>query len=645
MTFNQMVFKMLKANLRRYLLYYLCSSFTVMIFFTYSTLWTNKDFTNPYKVNSAISSNIIAPGVILLVFSVFFIFYTQNAFDKYRKSEFGLFMVLGLTHKNIAKMIALENGIVAIISVMTGLVAGTLFSGAFYFIVMKIIDIRGISFNLSIKSYLYTSVFFIVLYILVITYSLLSSFMYEIATMLKEPRSEDKNRITGLIAGITGVLTIGTAVFDMLHNFKTGNDGVFLRSLLLCSAGVYLLISNLVIFLKKILRSNPKQYYRNMLFIANLKYSFGQSKKILFLIALLTAITLFFSSIALILGADSEKFAVQHNPFHIAYAEIYGKNSISKETLDSIAGNGETPLISHICLEYIDKGTKSIFSDKKLNTAFGTAFQVRKGLFLNLFQIVENDGYTYNTEGMKDFEVNTKDGFSAYVSQGSVKKMLFNSLPIVAKGRYVILNDEDYRKLLSASDPRDIGVINLLNFKDWKKTEGIAERLKIRLEDYNKSRTKLYYETIEKENAAFNPATRIGTFNNWKAAGSFILFLFSFVGILFFISSGVILHFKLQTEMDREKVNYKKLYKVGITRNEMARTISKELKVLFFLPYFIGTLLAAFYTVPLIKEIGQNTAALSNTLVLSLIYLGFQLLYYLIYKRIYIKKITSMVEV
>ncbi len=98
-----MAFKMLKANLRRYLLYYLCSSFTVMIFFTYSTLWTNKDFTNPNKVNTMISSNIIAPGIILLAFSIFFIFYTQNAFDKYRKSEFGLFMVLGLTHKNIVK--------------------------------------------------------------------------------------------------------------------------------------------------------------------------------------------------------------------------------------------------------------------------------------------------------------------------------------------------------------------------------------------------------------------------------------------------------------------------------------------------------------------------------------------------------------
>jgi len=643
MTFNQMIFKMLKANLRRYLLYYLCSSFTVMIFFTFSTLVTNRDFINPYKVTSMISSNIIAPGTILLAFSVFFIFYTQNAFQKYRKSEFGLFMVLGMTRRNIAKLVALENGIVAVISIITGLTTGSIFSGAFYLLVMNIIDVGGIPFSLTIESYIYTSVFFAALYILVISSSLLFSLRYEIINLLKETRREEKNSISGSISVLIGILAIGTAIFDMLHNFSTSYNAAFPRSLLVCSVGLYLLISNTIPFLKKVLRRNPKKYYRNMFFISNLKYTFGQSKKILFLISLLTGVTIFFSSIALIIGADSEKYAVQHNPVHIAYAEILGKNKIAKETLDSIIHSGETPLTSFKQLEYIDNGRASIFSDKRLNAVFRTFFQVQKGQFLNLFQIVEDDGYAHNTDEMKSFQAQTQDGARTFISQGSIIKMLFNNLLIVSKERCVILNEEDYLKVKSSSHPEEIGVINLFNFLDWKKTEAIAVKLETELENYNKAHTKLYYDTTEKDNLVFKASTRIDEYNTQKGAGSFLLFLFSFVGILFFISSGVILHFKLQTEMEIEKVKYRKLYKIGITAKEMAGTISKELKVLFFMPIILGVLLATFYIYPFILEIGKNVSAMGNTLVLSLIYTSFQFLYYLMYQRIYINKLTALV--
>src|SRR5665647_1527393 len=104
MNFNQISFKIFKANLRRYLLFFLCSSFTIMIFFTYSTILTNKEFMNPSKVNGTITSNLIAPSLGIALFSVMFIIYAHASFAKFRRTEFGLFMVLGMTNWDIGRI-------------------------------------------------------------------------------------------------------------------------------------------------------------------------------------------------------------------------------------------------------------------------------------------------------------------------------------------------------------------------------------------------------------------------------------------------------------------------------------------------------------------------------------------------------------
>ena len=636
MTFNRMAFRIFKADVRRYLLFFLCSSFTIMIFFTYSTLLTNRDFMNPDKVNTMISSNTIAPSVVIILFSVFFIFYTQNSFLKFRKVEFGMFMVLGMTNKNIRRIILIENGIIAIVSIAAGLLAGTLFSGIFYAIVMKIIQVDGIPFTLALESYLYTVLFFGVLYFFVIIESLILSLRYDIISLLKENKKEDRNLLTGAVSGIVGIGAIGAAFIDMAVNSKSGEFSTLLRSILVCFVGIYLVISGFIYYLIKVFKHSKKNYIKNMLFLSNMKYSFGQLKKILFLISLLVGITIFFSSIGVILVSDSLKYAVQNNPYHLAYAEILGKNSISEEALNNIITNGETPLTSRMRLDYIDNNVLKLLSAAKVNAVLKTDLQVEKGHFINLFQIIENDGYAHDTSEIKNVDINTKDGNKTLISQGIMKKMLFNNIPIVG-GRFLIINDDDYMSMEAVTDPEVIGHINLLNFEDWKKTKAIVEKLDTELANYNKANTKQYFNTIEQDMAAFKSVSRIGEYLERTRSSSYLLFLLVFVGLLFYISSGVILHFRLMNEIEREKVKYKKLYKIGITKGEASKTISRELKVLFFLPYILGIMFAAFYIHFLMDKSGMSTASVAYTLLLGIIYLVLQCLYYMVYRRIYLK--------
>lgn len=599
---------------------------------------------NPSNINYAITGNMVAPGVMVILFSIFFIFYAQGSFIKFRKREFGLFMVLGMTNQNIQRIMLLENGLIAIFSLLTGLVSGTIFSKLFYQLIIKIIDVNGIPFSISIESYLYTTIFFTVLYCLVIMKGFIDSFRYEIINLLKATRKKDNNFLNSPIWSVIGIILIVIACFDMIINNSVENSSVALRSLLECFLGIYLFISNMFLLFPMITNYFHYKSYKNLLFIANMKHTLGQSKKILFIITLFVSMTIFMSTISVVLISDSKRVATAYNPYDIAYAEIFGKNQITVPELYDILNKSKTALTSLKKIDFISKPYITILSDKNLNANLGTQLKVEKGCFISLFQIVKDDGYEHDTTTISSLVIPINGIDNTYKPKGKITKVLFNNIPILSNGHYVILNNNDYQNIRTTSNQGEIGSIKLLKFRDWYKTEDVLNELQSKLATYNRENTRKFFDNINDDIKWFKPASRIRDYLDNKQSGSYSLFLCSFVGILFFLSSAVILHFKLLTEYDNEKIKYKKLYKIGITDNEVATLISKELKVLFFVPYILSTFVSAFYSYNLPVKQGGEMVTVTYSLIISLIYFCFQIVFYLVYKKIYIRKLIQDLE-
>ncbi|MFT5875085.1 MAG: hypothetical protein ACI8WT_004066 [Clostridium sp.] len=615
-----------------------------MVFFTYSTIYTNKEFMNPSNINYAITGNMVAPGVMVILFSMFFIFYAQGSFIKFRKKEFGLFMVLGMTSKNIQRIMLIENGLIAIFSLLTGLVAGTIFSKLFYLAIIKIVDVNGIPFSISIQSYLYTIVFFIALYSLVIIKGVIESFRYEIVSLLKATGKEDNNFLNSPIWSVLGIIFIGIACFNTIINRSAENSSVLLLSMGVCFLGVYLFISNIVLLYSKVTNYFGYKIYKNLLVTTNLKHTLGQSKKILFIITLFVTMTILMSTIGVIIISDAKRTAAEYNPYDIAYAEIFGKNKITVTALNDILKNSKTNLTSLKSIDFIEKPYITILSDKNINKNLGTKLKVEKGCFISLFQIVKDDGYEHDTTAMSSLVIPINGVDKTYKPKGKITKVLFNNVPILSNGHYVILNNSDYQNIRVISNKDEIGSIKLMKFKDWYKTEEVFDDLQSKLATYNRENTISFFDNINDDIKWFKPTSKIRDYLDKKQSGSYVLFLCSFVGILFFLSSAVILHFKLLTEYENEKIKYKKLYKIGITDNEVSKLISSELKVLFFLPYILSTFVATFYSYTLPVKQGGEMVTLTYSLIISLIYFVLQIVFYLIYKNIYVKKLIRDLE-
>ncbi len=278
---------------------------------------------------------------------------------------------------------------------------------------------------------------------------------------------------------------------------------------------------------------------------------------------------------------------------------------------------------------------------KRINSLTGSDYHVEKGHFLNLSLVDESEASTNQRPEMLTYEMELASGNQTLLSQGLVLKMLFNPVPTLLNGLHVIVNEQDYAAL-KAEHMNSVGHLHLLNFKDWKKTAEIDVQLNTALAKYNKDHPDSWYGDDRQEARVFSTQSRIGESTQLKKSGQFGIFAFMFVVLLYFIASGVVLHFSILSDLEREKSKFSKLNKIGITSKEATEIMIKPLKVVFFLPFVLGITLATFYTVYMIKiEISQVMAPLVLSLLVGILYMGFQLFFYLLYKRLYTRRMIT----
>src|SRR5699024_3250265 len=61
-----------------------------------------------------------------------------------------------------------------------------------------------------------------------------------------------------------------------------------------------------------------------------------------------------------------------------------------------------------------------------------------------------------------------------------------------------------------------------------------------------------------------------------------VMFIGLFIGIVFFISAGSFLYFRLFSDLDEDKEKFSKIVKMGLTDKELKKVVKRETAILFF---------------------------------------------------------------
>lgn len=655
MTFKDIALKNFKFNARKYFAYFLCTTFSIIILFMYGTLLFNNEIVNAVKETVVYTMMMIA-FVVVGIFSLFFISYSQSSFMKSRSKEFGLFLTLGMTKKDINRIIVIENLIVALISLTIGLMSGTVFSRLFYMVVVKLIDIKDVSYNLNYKSYVITAVIFLSIHIFITLITKVYTSKLEIVQLIRERRKVEFNKITypilGIISMISVVLSFVLFYLTIFEVIFKGKPYMMIIYVIVCIVGLYITISQFGAVIIRLTRSNKNMYFKRLISLSEINHKFIQYKRILYILCILSAVAVFFIGFTFVYSSIAIDITNTINPFDIMYIETLNENKLSDEEVNNLISYSNISLVENISLKlvnitemrlgddgkYFEWGDTPVISDTIANEKLKIDIDVTKGNIVGTKRFKEKMQY-FNKGDILSIKNNT-DKIYSFTIQEEIYEGIANYSHLTS-GFAIILDEEDYNEIIKDYNDDNFYTAHLFNFKNWKDTEKVSYMFMDKLNEKNDTSYDIY-KPSELRKWKLRPRSKILDYNALMMENRFNLFVMCFIGLLCFISTGVVLYFKIFTDLEYAKERYKKLFKIGITDKEMIKAISRELKLIFFIPVILGCVVGFGYLALMMSN--QPTyfgKMLVNSLYMILLYLILQTVFYLITKRKYIHEIIE----
>ncbi|NKE04136.1 ABC transporter permease [Mesobacillus selenatarsenatis] len=627
MTFNQIVWKMAKVNYKKYIFYYLCNSFAVMFFFMFSTLYFNSRVEQGKKLES-LQDALSIPGASLIIFTVFFISYAHSVFIKQRRSEFGLFMTLGMSKRDIAKLLILENGVIAILSILTGILAGAIFSRLFFMILMNLIELKGVPFHFSAKMFVFTIGAFLAVFLLAVGKSLFQTLRSSLVLSIKSNRFAETLKMRSPLIGGFGLLLMAGSLLILYFTYEDSSGSFLPLWTLAMFLGLYISLNQSASFFISFAKKFPGFYYRRLLFLSSLDYKFKQLTSIIMLVTVMIMITIFYSTLLLTFYKASEKDAVENNPYDVAFYQTDTKNTVSDKELNrlfNIEEHLEIPILNYYeKLEYVDGYlTYDIMGMDDFNKL--TSSQVKLGKNEYLFYLNSEPEYAH-TEIANSIKLTINEEAVTYTLKDQVIERTINLLP--NSYEFIVVNQDDFDELRDKVEGYELN-LHLIQVDNWKQSESDVEDLKEKFTFNNQLTPPIDYPDIEHtaESELFRVASKIGDYQTNKTTNGMMFYVTTFLSIMFFFGTFVLLYLNLFSEMDTEKLKYRKLNKIGMSSNEIKQNVTRELGTIFFVPTILGTTLAFLYLAILSTDVGgimQNPDILMHFLQIGGIYVIIQ---------------------
>ncbi|NLO90341.1 MAG: ABC transporter permease [Clostridia bacterium] len=627
MTFLQFALNNVKRNTRVYLAYFLSSVFTIMVFFSFAVNLFHPVIVG--KRGGAIEQILGQTEVAILVFSFFFVLISVNAFLKVRSKEFGILMILGMSNKQLRRLVFLENMVIGCLAIIVGITIGLVFSKLFLMLLSSILSYGSLSFYFPYKAILLTTGFFILIFLGISALTPLLIRASNIVTLLKGTKKANREIKFSIMQSMTAVLLLGTgyfmAVSPQLYDINPLLDKIalFIENLpyaeifLTASVviGTYLFFSQLSIFVLHRLKRNRSFYFykTNMLWISDLNYRIRDNTRMLFLVTIFSTVA--FTAITGVYALYSvvKDEALKENPFALTYTSYSGNENEQQhiKTIDEM-------LESHgfHYEKYQSKVIKQVSKDSQVIHVIKQSDYNKRASALGLERVVLDKGQALLVPVYVRFDPKRDKTLSQKniaLDNGEINLEVVGVAPkvIFYSGLFrnlVVVNDETFNKI---TDIQEKYHSYSYDIPDWLNTIEVTEKLRD--------------ELGVGEYGQYFWSTRIEGYQIENQNKKLFLYVGFFLGAIFFLGASSFLYFRLYTDLNEEKRKYIGLSKLGLSFNEMKKVASIQIAVLFFVPYILASIHTYFainvlQTVLYSSVFNQFLTVIGVFLILNIIY-------------------------
>lgn len=649
MTFWQFAFKNVTRNARAYFAYFVSSAFSIAIFFSFAVYLFHPKL-HMTDVNYSLNILMTISEVVIVFFSFFFLLYSIGTFLKVRKKQFGILTVLGISQKQLKRLIFIENMLIGVLSIFFGIQLGLVFSQFFLLVTAKITHVPGLYLYGPTSAIVLTIIIFLGLFILVSSFTPMLIRTRKAVRLLKEGTKQKERKASVLISlfGATCLICGYALAANPLYFMSLGDiigllyavSSIFVIPSLI-AAGTYFFFSQISFLLIRILKTRRKFYMKriNMLWISDLASRIRTNINMLFIVAMLS--TLAFTMITFLYGFGKfTKFdEIRQNPFPFTYLS-HTENTLAEEHLNWLEQKFNEEHFTYTKFKTDIYEVSSAEDNTQLYYAIKQSDYnvLAKSLNWEALTVNKNESYIL----MKDLDdqvvgtLNKDKKNTLTLTQNNLQLQVkeyksYNPFPNRLIYQLLILSDENVEALSNVSKQ-----MSVYSFKvtDWEKAHNIGSSFITKIDNDNAA--------IQAEHPPFHASEASDSLYKTKLNVASFFLIGTFLGVIFFIGAGSVLYFRMYTDLTNEQEKYITITKIGLTETEMKRSATIQLAILFFVPYIMASIHTMFAT-KMLQEI-LNLSFFTEITVVLVIFGTVEILFFILIRSFYMQKLSQHIK-
>nr|WP_315020312.1 ABC transporter permease [uncultured Aminipila sp.] len=592
-----MAWSNMKKNGRMYLPFCLASIGTVVMFYILTSI-VESDGMSLVK-GGEILRFILGLGCFIIgMFACIFLFYTNNFLMKQRKKELGIYNVLGMGKMHIGVILFFEALILYVITIVFGLICGLVISKFMFLILLKMMSCTvPIVFAVKIKSIMVTVVLFGIIFLAMLISNMRQIQIAKPVELLQSSNVGEKEPKTKWFLVTIGVITISLG-YGIALTIKSPLAAImmFFLAVILVIVGTYALFTAGSIAILKTLRKNKNYYYKTKHFIGTSGMIYRMKKNAvglanicilstMVLVTLSTTVCLYSGQNSVVENAYPREVQIQVNGAgQNTKSQIF--DIIEKSQSDGVKQAKNIAVLNYYTYDSVRNGSDFSELDKDSNIDCQLFF-----ITLDDYNNAENTALKLNDDEVLIYSDSKydEDSFSVMDYKFNVKNQLdrfsfdnISNMKVYGDGLYIVLpNQQSFDNLREKINNlyKSEGILQCYGGFDYQQSanEGNAFLEKIR-------------GNIDQQEMNAYILSKEGMKQDSMAVFGGLLFIGSFLGVLFIMATALIIYYKQISEGYEDRVRFQIMQKVGLSPREVKKSIRSQMLTVFFLPLIVAVI-------------------------------------------------------
>lgn len=677
-----MLFKISLKNIRKslkdYTVYFFTLILGVAIFYVFNAIDSQSVMldvrANVMDIIKLMNDMLSGVSVFVSCILGFLIIYASRFLIKRRNKEFGIYLTLGMSKRKISVILFFETLLIGIVSLVAGLVIGTILSQFMSVIVANMFDadMTKFKFIFSMKACIKTLIYFAIMYVLVMIFNTFSISRCKLIDLLNAGKKTEKvtmkNPIICTIVFVIGVGILSYAYWMVTRGVRTLNtfDKIGIPIALGCVA-TFLIFWSVSGFMIRIFTSIKSVYYKgvNSFVLRQFCSKINTTVFSTTVICIMLFITISVLSAALSMKDSLSKDLDSMCPVDVqlakysydAMSEAYATSQDMNEKDREMLEDSKLSIIETLNNSGFD--AQKYFKDVAEYNIYNTGLTVKDTL-----GDINTDDYKFMADtimpvmtigdynsvarlyGNSTYELNDDE----YIIVADYKNMVMIRNQALKKGIILSVNGKEYKPRYNECKDGfvQIGVQNM-NDGILVVPDNAVKPQQVRnmglSADY-RADTKEERYSIETQldnlmkNISFKKSfiswnSRIELAESSVGLGALVTFIALYLGIIFLISSAAILALRELSDSADNKERYGMLRKLGVDERMIDMALFKQIGIFFAFPLIFALIHSVFgikFINIILATMGMSSMAASIGLTLAfvaVIYGGYFLITYL----------------